>query len=479
MSLRAYVLHKKSHNFTRYVLTTGDSWRWHFDTVLKTFLPDFAEPLNINEFTTHANQGKIDIVIHTSCDYNWRERLPKSAIEALENNHHMHVICVQHELENLSVRDRDAWKKVVDQKRFSLLTLSTHTSRELSRHVMKWEYETGDSAWRNVNVDTLIPVSGGNPSDCGIDLHRVLMIDLSCRPRRTQQARQVSRFIVAQGKCRRDSLSAGDLGQCHTVAAQLPGSHRSSSRGHQRLVRFHLFAHSIGRRLILADPAAWGYKLDITSGKYTAAADSERPAVTLHLVGNKPDSVEIQIPAEIDGVVNLHSALEYDEFYTLIATMYVSIHTQQLTNAYNRDLILPAFVNFVYVDHKLSSAIPTGIISRVPILSTPLLLEAYSFLRSPALVLHPSSMSEIEAVRLLRARQDPMAGEDVVLPGYKPYQGSASRFEWDRYHQRLYDANARVMKNLLQHTRLREFVQSGGVRAEDEVTMDKGRSAGA
>ena len=84
-----------------------------------------------------------------------------------------------------------------------------------------------------------------------------------------------------------------------------------------------------------------------------------------------------------------------------------------------------------------------------------------------------------ELPKLLRATQDPMAGEDIVPPGYRPYQGPASRLEWDRYHQRLYNANARVMKNLLQHTRLREFVQSGGVRAEDEVTMDKGRSAGA
>jgi hypothetical protein len=76
----------------------------------------------------------------------------------------MHVICVQHELENLSVKDRDAWKEVVDEKRFSFMTLSPHTSRELSRHVMKWEYETGDPAWRNVNVDTLIPVRTGDSS---------------------------------------------------------------------------------------------------------------------------------------------------------------------------------------------------------------------------------------------------------------------------------------------------------------------------
>jgi len=141
-------------------LTAGDSWRWHFDTVLKSFLPNLAKPINRNDFATHARQDKIDVVIHTSCDYKWRDRIPKWVTEAFEINHRMHVLCIQHELENLSVKERDAWKEVADENRFSLMTLSTHTSKELSRYVMKWEYETGDPAWRNVNVDTLIPVRG-------------------------------------------------------------------------------------------------------------------------------------------------------------------------------------------------------------------------------------------------------------------------------------------------------------------------------
>ena len=135
----------------------------------------------------------------------------------------------------------------------------------------------------------------------------------------------------------------------------------------------------------------------------------------------------------------------------------------------SRDLIVPAFVNFVYVDKKLSSAIPAGIISRVPILSTPLLLEAYAFLRPPALVLHPSSMSEIEAIGLLRDRKDPMHGENVALPGYKPYQGAASRDEWDAYHARLYDANARVMRKLLEDVRQRGVIEPGVSIAETEA----------
>ena len=148
------------------LLIIGDSWRWHFDTILESFLPDSAKPFTKNDFAKHANQGQIDIVIHASCDYNWRERIPKPVIEAFENNHQMHIICIQHELENLSIKDRDAWKEIVDEERFSLMSLSPHTSRELSRHVMKWEYETGDPAWRSVNVDTLIPVRTVYSSSC-------------------------------------------------------------------------------------------------------------------------------------------------------------------------------------------------------------------------------------------------------------------------------------------------------------------------
>jgi len=163
--------------FMSNLLTEGDSWRWHFDTILTSFLPNSAKPFTRDDFAKHANQGQIDIVVHTSCDYNWRERIPKSAIEALQNNHQMHVICVQHELENLSVKDRDAWKEVVDENRFSFMTLSTHTSRELSRYVMKWEYETGDPAWGNVDVDTLIPVRTGYSSSCEFNSCRGLIVD--------------------------------------------------------------------------------------------------------------------------------------------------------------------------------------------------------------------------------------------------------------------------------------------------------------
>ena len=140
--------------------------------------------------------------------------------------------------------------------------------------------------------------------------------------------------------------------------------------------------------------------------------------------------------------------------------------------AHDRDLIVPAFTDFVYVDLKLSSAIPAAIISKVPILATPLVLESYSFLRPPALVLHPSGMSEVAAIGLIRQGIDPMSylpHMPALLPTSAPEplfpsiwhhgprdpkrsihgDSRALADEWQRYHKTLYDANALMMRRLL------------------------------
>jgi hypothetical protein len=135
---------------------------------------------------------------------------------------------------------------------------------------------------------------------------------------------------------------------------------------------------------------------------------------------------------------------------------------------------VPAFVDFVYVTHKLSSAIPAGIIARVPILATPLHLEAYSFLRSPAIALHPVGMGEVEAIGLIRRGVDPMTfdlSRDPVLPGYAgPQPGTPA--DWDAYHSRINYANGRMMKSLLADLSSKipaNPVHEEELRAEDEI----------
>ena len=86
----------------------------------------------------------------------------------------------------------------------------------------------------------------------------------------------------------------------------------------------YITRRGIWAQLIPGNPSAWGYMFDASSARYIPIPDSQTPPVTLHLVGSKPDNVDLQIPPEIMDVVTLHSGLEYDDFYALIATMCVT-----------------------------------------------------------------------------------------------------------------------------------------------------------
>ena len=84
--------------------------------------------------------------------------MPDYIATALAESDYLHVICIQHELENLKSRERDVWAGAVKEKRFSLMTLSPHTTSHLGKTVQKWAVETGNISWGNVGVDTLVPV---------------------------------------------------------------------------------------------------------------------------------------------------------------------------------------------------------------------------------------------------------------------------------------------------------------------------------
>jgi hypothetical protein len=96
---------------------------------------------------------------------------------------------------------------------------------------------------------------------------------------------------------------------------------------------------------------------------------------------------------------------------------------------------------------------------QVPILATPLVLEAYSFLRPPAVILHPSGTSEIEAIRLLRDYRNPMsllASTSVQLAYTDWQQGMfGSNEQWEAYHQTLYHANADVLREIIERDNVR------------------------
>lgn len=85
-----------------------------------------------------------------------------------------------------------------------------------------------------------------------------------------------------------------------------------------------------------------------------------------------------------------------------------------------------------------------------------MLLEAYAFLRPPAIVLHPAGTSEIEAIFLLRQGIDPMTLAPRARPLLPDYAGwdATSNFAdtlkaWQLYHERIYAANAAMMSIVL------------------------------
>ena len=84
--------------------------------------------------------------------------MPEYIGAVMQEADYLHVICVQHELENLQARERDVWGHVVGQNRFSLMTMSPHTTRHLGKVVQKWAIQTENLTWGNVGVDTLVPV---------------------------------------------------------------------------------------------------------------------------------------------------------------------------------------------------------------------------------------------------------------------------------------------------------------------------------
>ena len=70
------------------------------------------------------------------------------------------------------------------------------------------------------------------------------------------------------------------------------------------------------------DPEAWGYRASIAAGgRFVATDDPARPPISLHLVGSKPSNTILRIPPEMEHLVEIHSDLEYTDFYRLIASM--------------------------------------------------------------------------------------------------------------------------------------------------------------
>ncbi|OCF41271.1 hypothetical protein I317_04929 [Kwoniella heveanensis CBS 569] len=425
-------------NFTLY----RDSFRWGYGDILAAGLNYTIDPTPYSDgtYAKAVQNNEIDLTIHISCDHafwNWPKNKP--AYEAMKANQNMEVVCMLHELENLKDDERISWEKAMSQGRLTYLTLSKHVKTFLRSEVLKWADKYREVRWGKVDVEEFVPIFPVDPAS----LPDSEAVDVSAHfPKSPEKI--PSRLAI--------------LGNIQTWR-----------RNYNPIIKdLH--------QALQVDPALWGYEPLLTSvvnATYQPAKDGTRPPVSLHFIGNLAPTSKLEIPDSMRDMVHIHSGLVYTDFYRLLGSM---------------DLVLPAFIGWTYLEKKLSSAIPAGIVSKVPILGSELLLNAYQFLRDPSIVLHQPGMTEIEAIAALRASIDPSnpssskallpvdsrsdapewaedefpsaqvhlsadseSDTDVRIEGgdvMKRFGGDAQ--DWEEYHGRLYEANAEMMIDLLE-----------------------------
>ncbi|WWC65461.1 uncharacterized protein I303_108079 [Kwoniella dejecticola CBS 10117] len=362
-------------NFTLY----RDNFRWGYAEVLESGMNYTTPPTPYSDgtFANAVSADEIDVVIHISCDHgfwNWPRNVP--AYEAMKSNPNLEVVCMLHELENLNEDERKSWEIAANQERLTYLTLSKHVKKYLKNEVLKWSHSLKQLSWGKVDVEEFVPIF---PVDAAVlpDSDSVQVSEFF--PKRAE--RVPSRLAILgniQPWRRNYNPILGDL-------------HKS----------------------IQADPASWGYLPLSTdpNATYVSANDDSRLPVTLHFIGSLFPTAQLEIPESMKDMVFIHSDLEYIDFYRLLGSM---------------DLILPAFVGWTYLEKKLSSAIPAGVVSRVPVLGSELLLNAYQFLRDPSIVLHAPGLREIEAVEMLRKGIDPYTNRPLARTHHQAVTGDNS-----------------------------------------------------
>jgi hypothetical protein len=106
---------------------------------------------------------------------------------------------------------------------------------------------------------------------------------------------------------------------------------------------------------------------------------SKKYNFTLHLLGNGDHP---EVPEKLKNRIVFHDFLTYEQFYELLSKMFV---------------LLPALNLPDYTWNKISSTIPASLISQVPMIASPIMLEAYTFLND-TLVWRANNQTDLEAI---------------------------------------------------------------------------------
>jgi len=128
--------------------------------------------------------------------------------------------------------------------------------------------------------------------------------------------------------------------------------------------------------------------------------------------------------------VHIRDSPDFEEFYRLLSQM---------------DALIPAFSSENYLKSVASSSIPAAFMTRTPVLASPAHVRAYGYLAPPGVIVRPSSMSDAEAIALLRAGRDLLAGTTISGNHFNFTQYA----DWNEYEESVLDANAATWRRIL------------------------------
>ncbi|WOO78695.1 uncharacterized protein LOC62_02G002234 [Vanrija pseudolonga] len=359
---------------------------WEFGDILADIHPQ--APLNPELLGKAIQNNEYDVVFINSCDPKFQNR-GHGVLDALNNS-------TVHEGDFFGIQkmDPEIYAPWAESDRLDVLTLGSHTGQEVRRTIGRWAEETRSTAWERVPV---------------LDWAPVFDPPLSRVPRKVVTGRFDKAAII--------------------------GRIQQSSRDYEGVMREL-------EQAILADPPAWGYKVEGIPQRIIPIEDSP---FTLHFIGLNEHKVEFPplLVAEENPVVVVHPKVTNVEYYSLIRSM---------------DIVLPAFNTDAYYKVRSSASIPAAIMCETPLLASRRLLESYTYLHSPSYIANPLSTTTVRAIEQLRAGQQPWqaaygAAPAPTVPAAKAFL-SPSRW-WNtgdtfaRYKAALRARNVEIFEGML------------------------------
>lgn len=174
------------------------------------------------------------------------------------------------------------------------------------------------------------------------------------------------------------------------------------------------------------DPASWGLTKPKGEIQFVPIEGADN-SISLHVIGKRMTGREPTIPPELEGIIEIYENLNFTAFYDLLHSM---------------DVMIPAFNIEHYLESRASSTMAAGLIAVVPILASTREIAAYTHLTSPAVLEYPTGMSEIEALKMIRAGIDPM---DTV----KRLSRQRVSVPWEQWKEELMGQNMEVIAQML------------------------------